>query len=235
MDHNDVLHFLRLRTFVYDLFRNTFGQEPSPSYVDTISKEGFILKFPFTDESELIQKGVKQIDDYFKQHDVTSGEVYDQLHWDYTRLFIGPYKLLAPPWESLYLSEERLLFQESALQVRSAYAKYGFRPSHYQREPDDHLGLELDFMYQLAHQDEENFNDEKEQFIEVLLDSRSFLETHLLNWVPLIAKDIVQHAHTDFYRGMATILTGYIKIDFDALNELVNTEEAINNDGGEFP
>ncbi|MCB8816455.1 molecular chaperone TorD family protein [Desulfosporosinus shakirovi] len=71
---------------------------------------------------------------------------------EYTRLFIGPTKLPVPPWESVYVSKERLLFQESSLKVRQrqCYLNYNFLPAKYRSEADDHIALELDFMYNLS-------------------------------------------------------------------------------------
>lgn len=40
--------------------------------------------------------------------------------------YVEPGSLPAPPWESAYLSEDRLLFQESTLEVRKAYLKYNY-------------------------------------------------------------------------------------------------------------
>lgn len=62
-------------------------------------------------------------------------------------MFIGPRELPAPPWESSYLNEDKLLFQEETLQVRMSYLKYNFIPKNYPHEADDHIALELDFMY----------------------------------------------------------------------------------------
>jgi TorA maturation chaperone TorD len=216
--------FLEIRSFAYDLFRRTFVEEPSQTYLQAVSTTGFIEGFPYSLESEFIQRGMQTVADYLKSNDVMSKKVYDQLHWDYTRLFIGPDRLPAPPWESAYVSDERLLFQEATLRVRYTYAKYGFSANNDQGEPDDHLGLELDYMYQLAHLATERLASDPERFLEIIRDSRSFLKNHLLNWVPALADDIVENAQTDFYKGMATILSGYLKLDLEALDELIHCE-----------
>jgi len=212
---------LSIRRLSYDFLRQTFLQEPTYKYLKIVSTPEFIEAFPFSEENELIYQGVRNIASYLKQHDPLQEK--DQLDWDYTRLFIGPYALLAPPWESAYLSEERLLFQESTLQVRQAYAKYGLLSQNHQHEADDHLSLELDFMFQLATKAEERYNHFSE-FQEILFDSKSFLQNHLLNWVPTLARDIRQNANTGLYQGMADILEGYLQLDAEALDELINIQ-----------
>ena len=73
-----------------------------------------------------------------------------RLTWDFNRLFVGPGEMLAAPWESVYRSKTKLTFQEPTLQVRALYERFGFEAPGIHREPDDHLGLELDFLGSLS-------------------------------------------------------------------------------------
>ena len=59
------------------------------------------------------------------------------------RAFSSSAKVLTPP-ESVYFSEERLVFQEETLQVREWYRRFDLQ-SVKLHEPDDHVGLELTF------------------------------------------------------------------------------------------
>ena len=72
------------------------------------------------------------------------------LTWDFNRLFVGPGEMLAAPWESVYRSKTKLTFQESTLQVRELYERFGVQAPAMHREPDDHLGLELAFVATLS-------------------------------------------------------------------------------------
>jgi hypothetical protein len=49
----------------------------------------------------------------------------DALVSDYNHLFVGPAKLLAAPWESVYVDRERMLFQRTTLEVKSWYERFG--------------------------------------------------------------------------------------------------------------
>ncbi len=212
---------LETRIFAYDLLRRTFLEEPSKEFLGIITEKGFIESFPFIEEDEEIREGVNKVATFFQEHDLTSEEEYDSLHWDYTRMFIGPDKLPAPLWESAYLNKDRLLFQEQTLMVRQAYLKYQFLPKYFRQEADDHLGLELDFMYQLSNQALERLrSQEYTKFREVLGDQREFLQEHLLKWVSDLTDKIFASAKLDLYPGMAKILKGYLVLDFEALEEL---------------
>ena len=61
----------------------------------------------------------------------------DALRIDYSRLFIGPYRLLAPPYGSVYLENTRRIMGNSTLDVRDKYADEGLRLDI--KEDPDHL------------------------------------------------------------------------------------------------
>jgi TorA maturation chaperone TorD len=226
---------LETRVFVYDVLRRTFLEEPTQEMLAVIMDNKFTETFPFTEENEEIREGIGQIASFLQKHDLRSEDEYNNLHWDYTRMFIGPDKLPAPLWESSYLNKDRLLFQEQTLEVRQAYLKYQFLPKHFKQEADDHLGLELDFMYQLSelslnYLQQQNFA----KFREVLEDQKMFLRGHLLKWVPELIQKISASANLDFYPGMAKILNGYLTIDLEALEELLDINfERLKLSGGE--
>ncbi len=217
---------LEIRVLVYDLLRRTFLTEPSIDYIKLINSQDVIGSFPFADENVSIREGVDQVLGYLAKNDVQKAEVQDRLRWDYTRMFVGPYNLDAPPWESAYVSKERLIFQEETLRVRKKYLKYNLLPSNYGHEADDHLGLELDFMYRLSNLALERVMEsdmDGNSYYEILSDQKIFLEEHLLRWVPDFAQDMADSAETEFYMGMAKVLRGFLEIDLKALIELLDT------------
>ena len=77
--------------------------------------------------------------------DATSEEALENLLWDYTRLFIGPYKLPCPPWESVYTSRKKLMMQDAADDARRTYAELGLAVDDAGVMPD-HIGAELNFL-----------------------------------------------------------------------------------------
>lgn len=226
-DRATIKPLLEARIFAYDVLRRSFLEEPSHEYLKLLFKENLIGSFPFSEEDGEIQAGIRQVQSDLGQYDLESETNYNRLHWDFTRLFIGPYELQAPAWESAYLNKERLLFQEETLKVRLAYLKYAFLPKHFQHEADDHLGLELDFMYQLSvktlKQCEKNSPDELQVIVE---DQERFLEEHLLRWVPNFQQNVCQHSDTEFYRGMSRILHGFLRVDRAALTELLERKNS---------
>jgi TorA maturation chaperone TorD len=130
--------------------------------------------------------------------------------------------LPAPPWESIYLNKDKLLFQEETRRVRLAYLKYDLLPARYQQEADDHVGLECDFMYQLALAAcEKNKTFDCLGLRDILQDQSYFLNQHLLRWAPAFSSKVIAHADTGFYQGMAQTLKGFLQVDQLALQELL--------------
>ena len=218
MDLEEVLQLMELRTFAYDILRRTFLEEPSKELV-TQFQNGVINFFPFKEEVPQLKEGVELVDRYFKTFRME--ENYEGLHWDYTKMFIGPYELPAPLWESSYVNKDGLLFQGETLIVRRLYLENCFESLQQGREAEDHLGLELDFMYQLMNIACDLIKDKKlTNLHKVLIDQDYFLRNHLLNWTPIFAEKVIEHAETDFYKGMVKILIGYLTIDKACLEEI---------------
>jgi putative dimethyl sulfoxide reductase chaperone len=217
------------RQMGYDVLRRFFIEEPSREYLSLFIQEKLLDLFPFQKESELIATGVETVREYLsKTNVILSSKDYEELHWDYTRLLIGPFEVPAPPWESVYLRTDRLLFQKTTMDVRRMYKKFGLKAAEYGLEADDHIGLELDFMYRLNSLGIESsatvLDTSVPEIVYLLKEQKSFMDNHLGKFAPAFAKNVREHADTGFYKGMAMILAGFIEMDSSILSELLNIE-----------
>lgn len=215
--------FLEARAFAYDILKCVFWQAPTRKFVKLLIEGEIVQAFPFADGSAAIRQPIDRIGKYLGGPDILSRKSFESLHWDYTRLFVGPGKVPAPPWESIYRDVEHLHFSEETLEVRNAYGKYNLVTRELGHEPDDHLGLELDFLHKLSEMagDKAQRGDEA-GLAEALADHKAFLDEHLLKWVPDWTRDVVKCAETDFYRGMAQLLEAYLRFESETLGELLN-------------
>lgn len=125
------------------------------------------------------------------------------LRRDFVALFEGPGAMGAPPWESVYRTEEQVLFGPTTFQVRQAYQRWGLGLERPGREPEDHIALELDFLVYLTERmaADEGAAAERERF----------LREHLLVWVAPFAGLLEDGAATAFYQGIAKLLVGYVR------------------------
>lgn len=225
----EAVNIFYARQYAYDILRRFFVEEPSKEYLKLFVQKNMIDLFPFQVESSGIQEGVMDIKEYLLNHDVVNIERhFDELHWDFTRMFVGPFKLLAPPWESSYVRKDGLLFQGTTINVRHYYEKYGFIVSDFNIEADDHIGLELDFVYhlnelclQMAESgDEENMKKLKQ----LLRDQDQFMQEHLLKFAGPFSQSVTEEANSKFYTGLAKVLQHYLLIDLEVLKELKHIE-----------
>lgn len=154
---------------------------------------------------------------------VTAKDV-EKAYFDYHRLFVGPGKLLAPPYESFYRNADGLLMQQETLQVRDFYKKVGVAVAEQGTEPDDHIVLELELMCYLLYKTGKSLRETGKFDLRSYRYYREFYRKHLQQWIYLHCADILCHSRTSICRGMGTILKGFMELE----NEHLNSQEGGN-------
>ena len=106
------------------------------------------------------------------------------------------------PYESVYTSPKRLVMQDAWERVKSLYAAHGVRIDTDSSElMEDHIAYELAYMALLCREGAER------------AEQRAFLEEHLLTWVPDFCADLQRCAGTGFYRCVAQLTLGWLKLE----------------------
>lgn len=183
---------------------------PDQDLWTTVSEEDFFADVPFAQEQPAVQQALTHLQRWSQaQSDLSPDESLGELQADYTRLFIGPGKVLAPLWESVHYGEERLTFQEETLAVRRWYQRFGLEAVNLYNEPDDHIGLELAFLAHLAGKALAALEaGNQEEFDFFLQAQKQFLTEHPLRWAFDWGALVEEHSQTDFYRGAALLVKG---------------------------
>ncbi|MGQ7804071.1 Tat proofreading chaperone DmsD [Hafnia alvei] len=109
----------------------------------------------------------------------------------YQRLFIGPHALPAPPWGSVYLDKESVLFGDSTLALRQWMRQHHIEGQSGQKEPEDQFGLMLMMAAWLAETQPQVLGE--------------FLSVHLLPWSSRYLALMIQDAQHPFYQGLAEL------------------------------
>lgn len=109
----------------------------------------------------------------------------------YQTLFIGPNELVAPPWGSVYLDPECVIFGNSLLALRDFLKRHQIAFQAQQDEPEDHIGLMLMLAAYLA-----------ETRSHLLVE---FLSQHLLTWAPHFLTKLANVENHPFYQGLAQL------------------------------
>lgn len=208
--------FLIGRAYLYKYFWTIFGKEPTRDVADIVGSDAAVQSFGLFEERYPSDACPATEQLFERSRACFEGENLDALMWDYTRLFIGPGKPVAPPWESVYSNSDGLIKQRCMLEVRDEYAKQGFAPLNRPTALDDSLSLELDFMYRIA---DRILNAESDETRLGLVDcSRTFLTNHLGKWLgPLLEQ--IQSSGSEFYTAAGAVLVAFVEYDLAFLED----------------
>jgi putative dimethyl sulfoxide reductase chaperone len=185
--------------YIYNLLTRIFSVEPTMELLRELSK----IKLPEENRSEGMCRMVEAV----RLHNVEFEELQERLSIEFTRLFLGPIKPVAIPYASWYLSEAHQLMTEETIDIRRRYLEAGMAVKDLYSTPDDHIGIELEFLSCMtgeiisAHED-----GRKERVRELELARSEFIKDHLQQWVPAFVAAIVDSDADEFYKGAALLL-----------------------------
>lgn len=146
---------------------------------------------------------------------VEESQDIEALTIDFSQLFLGPFKTLAPPYGSVYLEPGRQVMGESTADAVARYVDAGIEISSDFKDAPDHVSAELEFMYFLVYQEITAFeNQDTESAIGYLQKQKSFLADHLTAWLPKFVEAIEKNANTNFYKLIAKALLVFVNQDF---------------------
>ena len=259
--HNDeaMKALLQNRRFLYELLFRVFATEPDEALLAVLRDDHVVGECAYLDDTAGEETGAGGVaaaggDAAVGGAAAVAGAAcgtalveaaravtVDDLRSEYTRQFIGPASLPAPPWESVFRAQKPVLFQESTLAVRAAYRAAGFKAAGYPHEADDHLATELSFMAALAEQtlaavgatDDALAADgaaiaadaaaetSAERFAVLVDAQRRFLDEHLLVWIGEYASRLTDAARPrSVYAAAASVAALVCRRDSDLLAEL---------------
>lgn len=161
----------------------------------------------------------------------------DELKVEHARLFLGPFKLLVPPYGSMYLDSTEQLMTDSAQDVLQWYKSEGMDVAL--QDMPDHIRVELEFMYFLVFREwkagelsasANNQNGsgssatgERTDAIVMLAGLHrkqlEFLKNHPGRWIPGFARKVTENSKVGFYRKLASITNSFIKDDISWIIE----------------
>ncbi len=136
------------------------------------------------------------------------GEDADSIRRDHDRMYGVSATAKVPPYESVHRGVDGLVFDAQTLEVRDAYRALGLRAPLLNREPDDHIGLEFDFVAQALLMALDAVESQTLDPLVPVASARSFLRDHLLPWAPAMLRQLADGADTDFMVGVALLSQG---------------------------
>lgn len=201
-----MLESLRGESYLYNLLRQLYLAEPTKEVVADMAR----IDAP--QGTDPVTQGIRLLSEAAKKN----GEELDWLDClavEYAGLFLGPVKPRAIPYASFYLSESRELMTDETIEVRKRYLEGGMALKDLYRFPDDHIGVELEFLFHLTGEIIDRLEQSKPDEATNLLAMRNaFIQEHMARWVPSFTENIIESTNEDFYRGAASLLRGMVEM-----------------------
>lgn len=136
--------------------------------------------------------------------DATGEQRLTALRREYARLFIGPPRALARPYESCYFTRDALMTERTQA-VRAFYESAGVAfDAHACLEPPDHIVVELHFLAMLLGGKTGHPPAERRSL------AKRFLEAHPGQWARTFAACVLAETRTPLYRSAAMLLDAVI-------------------------
>ena len=127
-----------------------------------------------------------------------------QLSLAHAELFIGPFELIAPPYGSVYLEKNRQIMGDTTMGVLKSYQEAGLSVD--EKEPPDHIAIELEFMSFLSTREAEARAQGDASGAEKFFEKQKDFYHNYLRWVPNFCEAIKKGTKSPFYQSLADSL-----------------------------
>ncbi len=153
----------------------------------------------------------------------------EELLVEYSRLFIGPFGVIAPPYGSVYLDGERRVMGDSTMNVLGMYRSEGLTGSDDAGELPDHVAVELEFMSHLVFKEIKALETaDLLAAVDAVKKQEKFSAEFLRRWIPPFCERIKENTENGFYSALAQCASTFIRSSRPAdLREVAGEEYRI--------
>lgn len=133
---------------------------------------------------------------------------------EHSRLFLGPFKLVAPPYGSVWLDDQKTVMGDSTQKVAAFYHKCGLHLADDFHELPDHFAVELEFLSYLAFKQREAATAGDSAEVKRLKDlQHEFLDSFLLPWLKQFTYAVINDGEAPFYVAIARCTAAFVATD----------------------
>jgi len=220
----DLIKAHQFREMFYLFLSRSFSKEVDRTFLQSLSEVSNSMQASFGDvEESHLSHGMELLKDFCSEIRRADEEtIIGDLARHYAFLFLGVGSENVALCESAYRNEGGLLFQSAYFDILEKYREVGLSKREDFSEPEDHLSLELAYLAHLSRQTISSIETGNEARAKKYCQYQlNFVKDHLLSWVPQFAKSLSEISPSNFYKALAYLLEGYIKIDFEFLDSLL--------------
>ena len=199
--------YARYRSQLYAAASEAFTTEPSALKLEALAKAAQSAQ-----AGESSRASEQLLLEYLGKLDGTDFDALrTRVATEYAELFVGPRAPLAPLYESVYVGAVHRLNTNVTMQVRRFYEQCGMRVVKRDTVPNDHIGLELEFMAQLTAREADALESgdagEASRLCSTQLD---FLQNHLGAWVDAFASRVSGAYCADYYDAWGRFVQSFV-------------------------
>jgi TorA maturation chaperone TorD len=199
---------LDAQVLLLDLLRRLFLHGPKQGMIDALQATAAIDDWPapIADALQVMRRAMLG-------HGSADAALLD-LEVEFTRLTIGPLEIPAVPYASFYLSPGRALMTEDTLDVRRRYMEAGVAVRDFGSTPDDHLGVELEFLHFLTLQAAlADARGDAAARDKALIQQGSFISEHASRWMPAFADALGSSTREPAFQAVALLLRAAVSLE----------------------
>jgi len=153
---------------------------------------------------------------------------------EHTRLFVGPGRVAAPPYESVYTDPDGRVMGEAAIHALERYRDAGVCLAPEVRDLPDHVALLTEFMAHLCEEEAAAWTrgdvPEAERLLSV---QASFLADHILSWTPRFSARLASATGCELYLPLARLIGDFPRLDREQIAVLMASLASTGKEIGE--
>ena len=145
------------------------------------------------------------------------------LNVDFTNLFL----LHLIPYESFYTRDDQMMETGGDNPVQAIFNAFEFKVELDKARvmAADHIGIELEFMYELCKAELKALEDGDMEMAKQLSQLEyGFMKDHIIEWMPMYLINVKNESGTAFYFDLADFTLEFIMSDFEYLSDLKDKE-----------
>ena len=225
MTNDELRSIILSRTYFFQVLHVLFGQKPTEAilraFFDSCSLDSLRNLGSISSSGAAAQymTCLNKLESFGRGCLDEDNDCLGALLRDYTGLFVGPHALAAPPWELVYKTGERLLFQPGIVVLKELYASEGCEPVDQDSVSYDHIAIELDFMRFLSEKSLDAADSDSLELVRLLSVQKAFISEHLISWLPDYCSDLSAAAKLPFYPLAAALALNYLSVDLEFLSQ----------------
>lgn len=161
-------------------------------------------------ENERVRAGIATLKEHAARcAGMPQEQAIQQVNVEYARLFVGPPKPAAPPWETLNRNPEATCgFGEATFAMRELLRQAGLQLRNENHQYEDHLGIELLYLSERCRVFAEREPSFKEETA-----VREFVRERPLAWIPAFHERIRQAAPHGYFDGLVELAWGLLEAE----------------------